>query len=131
MTAIDTHQSISTELVGRPVAVGDGTATVELETTTAMRADETGLIHGGFVYGAADYAAMLAVNEPTVVLAGSSVTYPAPTRAGDLVTATASVTATDGRRRTVECTAAVEDETTVLEGTFDCTVPDRHVLEPG
>jgi len=36
-----------------------------------MAADARGLVHGGFTFGLADYAAMLAVNEPTVVLASA------------------------------------------------------------
>lgn len=129
MTTITTHQAISTSLVGRPVSVDDGVATVELETTDAMRVDEHGLVHGGFVYGAADYAAMLAVNEPTVVLAASNVSYPAPTRVGDLVVAQASVMESDDKRRTVESRATLDRGGVVLEGTFDCVVPDHHVLE--
>lgn len=32
-----------------------------------MAADEYRLVHGGFIFGLADYAVMLAINEPTVV----------------------------------------------------------------
>lgn len=129
MTSINTHQAISNSLVGRPVSVETGEATVELETIPEMRVDEYGLVHGGFVYGAADYAAMLAVNEPTVVLAGSEVSYRAPTRVGDVLSASATEVARDGDRRTVDCSVTIEEDSVVFEGTFDCIVPSSHVLE--
>lgn len=128
MDSIRTHQAVSSRLVGEPVSIENGRAVVELETTAEMRVDEYDLVHGGFVYGVADYAAMVAVNEPTVVLAGSEVRYPAPTRVGDRLRATAALNEADGRRRSVDCSVTVEDETVVLEGTFDCVVPPDHVL---
>lgn len=128
MDSIRTHRAVSKRLVGEPVAVDDGRAVVDLETTAEMRVDDRDLVHGGFVYGVADYAAMLAVNEPTVVLAGSEVRYPAPTTVGETVRATAAVTETDGRRRSVDCSVTVGGERVVLEGTFDCVVPADHVI---
>lgn len=123
-----THERTSEAYVGTPVDIDDDRAVVELETTEEMTVDEQGLVHGGFVYGAADYAAMLAVNEPTVVLTGSDVTYPNPTRAGEAVRAEASVTE-DGDRPTVEVTARIAGSgETVLTGTFECAVLPEHVL---
>ncbi|WP_210408895.1 hypothetical protein [Halorhabdus rudnickae] len=123
-----THEQLSETLVGEPVEIGAETAVVELETTAEMAVDETGLVHGGFVYGAADYAAMLAVNEPTVVLTGSDVTYPNPTRAGETVRATATVTERDPRP-SVDVTVEVAGTgDVVFSGTFDCAVPSEHVL---
>jgi acyl-coenzyme A thioesterase PaaI-like protein len=63
-----THRLASEKLVGRPLKIGPPEAEVVLETTEEMAVDEYGLVHGGFTFGLADYAAMLAVNEPTVVL---------------------------------------------------------------
>src|SRR5579883_2053010 len=70
-----THLAIDARLVGHPVHLADGTALVRLETTKDMAADDRSLVHGGFVFGLADYAAMLAVNEPTVVLAAAHLTF--------------------------------------------------------
>jgi len=36
-----------------------------------MAVDQMGLVHGGFTFGAADFAAMAAVNDPNVVLVSS------------------------------------------------------------
>jgi uncharacterized protein (TIGR00369 family) len=123
-----THLAIDTALCGTPVALSEGTARVALETTPRMAADARGLIHGGFTFGLADYAAMLAVNDPNVVLAEAHVRLTRPVRVGDRVEAAASVSGARGKMREVRVEAKVGDDV-VLEGTFVCYVPGRHVLD--
>ena len=123
-----THLAIDRRLCGRPVALASGRARVELATVSEMAADERGLVHGGFVFGCADYAAMLAVGDPLVVLAGAEVRFLAPVAVGETVIAEARVTGQEGRRREVEVTVE-RDGTAVFTGTFRCAVPDRHVLD--
>ncbi len=48
---IETHQEINAQLCGKPLEVEDGFSRVGLKTTQQMRADKTGLIHGGFILG--------------------------------------------------------------------------------
>lgn len=123
-----THERTSERYVGRPVAIEDGRAVVELDTTDEMAVDEYDLVHGGFVFGAADYAAMLAVNEPTVVLVGAESSFTAPTTVGETIRATATVDeSADGL--VVECEVeTVDDGDRVFVGTFECAVPEDHVL---
>jgi acyl-coenzyme A thioesterase PaaI-like protein len=123
-----THLAIDPRLCGRPVELAPGRARVELATVPEMAADERGLVHGGFVFGCADYAAMLAVGDPLVVLAGAEVRFLAPVAVGESVIAEARVTAEEGRRREVEVTVECGG-TAVFAGTFRCAVPDRHVLD--
>lgn len=125
----NTHLGIDRGLCGHPDSLGDGTATVRLETTPSMAADARGLVHGGFLFGAADYAAMLAVNDPNVVLGSADTRFLAPVRVGQVVHITAEITATKGRKRVVHVTAAVA-ETQVLTGSLTCFVLDDHVLGP-
>jgi acyl-coenzyme A thioesterase PaaI-like protein len=123
-----THQGLDRRLCGTPVALADGTARVELEATAEMAADALGLVHGGFVFGLADHAAMLAVDEPTVVLAGAETRFLAPVRVGELLVAEAAVLPPPGgRRRTVEVAVRRGGET-VMTGVFHAVVLDRHVL---
>jgi len=124
-----THLLIDRALCGEPGHLTDGEAAVRLEASEVMRVDEEGLVHGGFVFGAADHAAMLAVNHPHVVLGAAEVRFRAPVRVGDTVIATARVVGAEGRRRTVDVEALVEGGSTVLTGTLTCFVLDRHVLE--
>lgn len=123
-----THRAIDRRLCGRPLELEAGRARVELTTVPEMAADERGLVHGGFLFGCADYAAMLAVDHPLVVLAGAEVRFLRPVTVGETVTAAARVTAEEGSKRRVEVTVERGGEA-VLSGEFRCVVPSRHVLD--
>lgn len=124
---LKTHLNIDERLCGRVVSLAEGSAVVELRTVPEMAADERGLVHGGFIFGAADYAAMVAVNEPTVVLASSSCTFTAPSRVGDVIVMRAAVVRSEGRKHTVEV-VAVQGDAAVFKGEFLCVVTREHVL---
>ncbi|MCB9663317.1 MAG: thioesterase [Alphaproteobacteria bacterium] len=123
-----THLRIDRGLCGAPGDLAEGSATVELRTTPSMAVDDRGLVHGGFVFGAADHAAMLAVNDPHVVLGSADTRFTAPVAVGDVVVLTATRTAVDRRKHTVEVVGAV-DGRTVFTGTFATFVLDAHVLD--
>lgn len=124
---IITHQGIDEGLCGRPVRVKEGMSTVELVTTQQMTVDDSGLVHGGYVFGLADYAAMLAVNHPNVVLGSADVKFLKPVKVGNMVTAEATVAESTGKKEQVDVTVKKDDET-VFAGRFTCFVLDRHVL---
>lgn len=88
---IITHQGIDQTLCGVPKQVGDGASRVELKTLVTMTVDDSGLVHGGFIFGLADYAAMIAVNHPNVVLGAADVKFLKPVSVGDVVVASAKV----------------------------------------
>ncbi|KYH38475.1 MAG: thioesterase, partial [Candidatus Bathyarchaeota archaeon B23] len=125
---VRTHRRADPRLVGRPIELGEGEAVVELEALEGMAVDDRGLVHGGFTFGLADYAAMLAVNHPHVVLASAEVSFTAPVRVGDQMRARAQVVEERGRRRRVEVEVSVEDHV-VLKGVMTCVVLERHVLD--
>ncbi|WP_456394836.1 PaaI family thioesterase [Thermococcus sp.] len=124
-----THVLASRRLVGEPVKIEDGKAEVELLTTEEMAVDEYGLVHGGFTFGLADYAAMLAVNEPTVVLGKAEVKFLKPVKAGEKLIARAEVTEDLGKKKLVKAEVFNERDEKVFGGTFHCYVLERHVLE--
>jgi uncharacterized protein (TIGR00369 family) len=115
-------------LCGRLLELGEGSARVALDTVASMAVDARGLVHGGFVFGLADYAAMLAVNDPNVVLGAAETRFLKPIRSGDRVIAIARTLDTRGRKHDVRVEATVDSEK-VFEGTFTCFVLERHVLE--
>lgn len=125
---VKTHLRIDQGLCGTPVALETGRAVVELVTIGAMAADDRGLVHGGFVFGLADYAAMLAVNDPFVVLAGAESKFLKPARVGETLTAEAVLEPGEGRKRLAVVTVS-RDGTPVFTGRFTCVTLDRHVLE--
>lgn len=126
---VQTHGALNPELCGRPVELAPGRAVVEMAASVAMAADERGLVHGGFLFGLADHAAMLAVNHPNVVLASADVRFMKAVLVGDVLRAEATLKGEDRLARIVEVVVRRQDQP-VLTGTFSCRVPERHVLEP-
>ena len=123
-----THLAADPALCGQIIALARGSSEVALDTTETMVVDTHGLVHGGFVFGLADYAAMLAVNDPNVVLAAAQTRFLRPVERGARVVARAETIAHTGRKHEVRVEAVV-GPTTVFEGTFTCIVLERHVLE--
>ncbi|HUL64475.1 MAG TPA: hotdog domain-containing protein [Burkholderiaceae bacterium] len=124
----NTHLAIDQRLCGRVRDVGEGRSVVELTLVDEMRADASGLVHGGFVFGAADYAAMVAVNDPNVVLGSAQVRFTRPSRVGETLRFDARVDAAEGRKRTVGVIGRAADGAEVFVGTFICFVLATHVL---
>lgn len=124
----NTHLMISPELCGMVEELEDGKARVSLSSTEEMQVDERGLVHGGFVFGLADYAAMLAVNDPNVVLGAAESRFLAPVKVGDVVVAEAHITGEKGKKRIVEASATVGDRV-VFTATFTAFVLAGHVFD--
>jgi uncharacterized protein (TIGR00369 family) len=124
-----THLEISTALCGAPLVLEPDRAVLELETVPEMRADSHGLVHGGFVFGLADHAAMLAINHPNVVLGSAEVRLTAPVRVGERLRATARRVRVEGKKHIVEV-EVLRGQQRVFQGSFVCFVPPAHVLAP-
>ncbi|MGE4397570.1 MAG: hotdog domain-containing protein [Sulfurimonas sp.] len=125
---LKTHEEINRDLCGEIEKMDVGYVKLKLVTTHDMIADSKGLIHGGFIFGAADYAAMAAVNERNVVLVASNCQFLSPVKFGDIVNFTAKVRHKEGRKRNVRVTGNVLD-IKVFDGEFKTVVTDRHVLK--
>lgn len=124
----NTHLRIDPELVGKVTELAEGRAVAELTATARMAADERGLVHGGFTFALADFAAMAAVNDPNVVLGASSVKFLKPVTVGQVMVAEAAVTASEGKKRLLDAVVRVNGEK-VLEGQLTAFVLPRHVLD--
>jgi len=124
----NTHLDIDRELCGKPVEIGESRAVVQFRADERMTVDDRGLVHGGFVFGLADHAAMLAVNHPNVVLIGAEVEFSAPVTLDDVAIATAEVIEREGAAYEVEATVEVDDRE-VVSGTFTAFVPEQYILE--
>ena len=126
---VRTHLTISQTLCGTILQAGPPLAIVELDLLDSMSADDTGLVHGGFIFGAADYAAMAAVNDANVVLASANVRFLHPSRVGEKLHFEARVDVIEGRKYAVSVTGRNTSRAEVFAGTFTCVVPQRHVLD--
>lgn len=125
---IKTHERINQELSGELIKLEAGYVELRLTTTVDMLADNVGLIHGGFIFSAADYAAMLAVNERNVVLVGADTQFLSPVKLHDEVNVIARVRHKEGRKRNVYVAAYVLD-VKVFEGEFKTVITEKHVLK--
>ena len=125
---IKTHEIIDRELCGDPVEMEEGFCKIKLNTLDNMAVDETGLVHGGFIFGLADYAAMLAVNHPNVVLGAADVKFLKPVKAGETAYAEARVEPSEEKKKIVNAVITI-DGTEVFKGIFTCFVLDKHVLK--
>ena len=124
---LNTHLNIENSLCGKVIKLEENYAEVLLHTTNQMKVDRQGLVHGGFVFGAADLAAMSAVNDPLVVLGSATSKFLTPVSVGEVVLFRAKVISEKGKKRMVEVEAFVKEKL-VFEGSFTTFVLDSHVL---
>jgi len=124
---LNTHLKIDQTLNGTVIELKKGYAKIALQTTSIMIADAQGLVHGGFIFAAADFCAMAAINDPLVVLAKSEVKFLAPVKEGEIVVLDGHICEEKGNRATVEVTGSVDDKK-VFVGSFYTAVLDKHVL---
>jgi hypothetical protein len=71
--------------------VGEGFSRVEFYAIDRMAVDESVMIYGRFVFRLVDYAAMIEVDYPNVVLGDADVLFMLPVRTGDTFMAEAKV----------------------------------------
>ena len=124
---IKTHKKINSKLCGNVKSLKNNYSLIELQTTLEMVADEHGLIHGGFIFSAADYAAMLAVNDPHVVLGSSESKFLKPVKLHDTVLLEAKVIESYNKKRIITVEAKVSEKL-VLVSTLTCFVLDKHIF---
>ena len=125
---LKTHLKIKSTLVGNLVAMSKNSSKVVLQTTHDMSVDEFGLIHSGFLFGSAEYAAVAAVNEPNVVVIGCRSKFFAPAKVGDLITFEAKGRFEDARKREIKVIGMI-NEIKVFEGLFQAVLLERHILQ--
>jgi len=124
---IITHNKIDFSLCGKPLLTEKDFSKVELKTSDQMSVDQTELVHGGFIFGLADHAAMIAVNHPNVVLGAAEVKFLRPVKAGETVIAEAKVVEKKDKKNSVTVSVSRGEEI-VFEGMFTCFVLKKHVL---
>ncbi|NPA50761.1 MAG: thioesterase [Epsilonproteobacteria bacterium] len=123
-----THKEIDSTISGKLVELDNNRAIVKLETKEFMRADSRGLVHGGFTFSAADFAAMAAVNSENVVLVSANVSFLAPVVVGDEVIFKAEVIEKNGKKSKVQVVGYVKEKE-VFKGEFFTYSPSSHILD--
>lgn len=122
-----THDKINEELSGTLISLEKNYSKIRLVTNKKMITDDTGLIHGGFIFSLADYAAMLAVNHPNVVLGSANVKFIKPVSNGQILLAEGKVIETRGKKINVKVEVKTNNNI-VCQGDFICFTPEQHIL---
>lgn len=126
----NTHLKASKKLIGSVISIEKNKATVFLKITKEMAVDDFSLAHGSFTFGLADYAAMIAINEPTVVLGKAEVKFTKPVIVNDELTATAEINEdTNGNKIPVSVKVVNVNNELVFEGVFICFILEKHILQ--
>lgn len=110
------EDSASRGLGMRIDAVGPGTATLSMTISEAM-VNGHGIAHGGFIFALADSAFAFACNSynQVTVAQTNQITYLAPGRFGDRLTARAREVARPGRSGLYDVTVSRDDGTVIAE----------------
>jgi len=125
---LNTHAQIKKSLSGNVIFLEKGHSKTTLQTTNDMSVDSLGLIHSGFIFGAAEYAAVAAINEENLVIISSKTKFLAPAKSGDLVEFDAKAKFEDARKREVKVTGKI-NEIKIFEGIFQAVVLENHILK--
>lgn len=126
----NTHLKASEKFIGKVISIEEEKATVALKITEEMVVDSSGLSHGSFTFGLADYAAMVLINEPNVVLGKAEVKFMKPTVVGDFLKAVAVYKEKlNDVKSVIEVSVFNQKEIKVFEGEFICFTLENHVLD--
>jgi acyl-CoA thioesterase len=122
-----THYSINQALVGTLDEMEEGFARVLFTATEDMVVDKRGMIHSGFIFGSANYAAMAAVNVSTAILAVSKANFLAPLSVNDEAIFEATALQKDTRKRTIMVVGYINN-IKFFDGEFTVVVLEHHPL---
>ena len=92
-----------------------------------MALDKNGLIHSGYLFSSAAYAALLAVNDANAIVIGAEVKFLAPIEVGNNVEFRAETLQEDTKKREVKVEGFVLD-IKIFDAMIYVAVFDRHVL---
>jgi acyl-CoA thioesterase len=124
---LNTAPKINQAFSGAVEEIKEGYAKTRFMCTDEMVVDRKGLVHTGFIFSAANYAAMVAVNEPTAVLAVAKTNFLAPIKVHDEVIFEASTPHKHSRKRLVTVVGWYH-EIKFFEGEFSLVVLEHHPL---
>lgn len=119
---------MSSAVVGQLLELYRNKAVVRFSPTEKMIIDESKMIHAGFVFNAASFAAMAAINKKHSVLIASDVKFLAPIELGHEVTFKAEAVQSD----TKKCEVKVEGyllDIKIFDSLFHIAVFDKKIFK--
>lgn len=124
---LKTSTAIKLNLSGVVTELKKSFAKTRLFTLEEMVSDNDGLIHSGFVFSAANYAALASINEENAVAISARTNFLAPVKLGDVVEFEAQAYFDEARKRDIRVYGKVRD-IKVFEATFQVVVLDEHIF---
>ena len=125
---VKTHTELDPSYVGHIEKLTEETCVVSLVTTSIMSVDSQSLVHSGFIGSAAEYAALVVVNEPNGMLFSVNAQYYACARAGDEIRFTAKVRHSDNRKREVHVIGKI-NAIKIYDAKIVIVIPEYHPLK--
>lgn len=125
---LKTSPNIKLNLSGTVVALEPNHAKTNFFATSEMTTDNEGLVHSGFVFSAASYAALASINETHSIMIGAKIHFYAPTKVGEMVEFDARAHFGESKKREVRVIGKTKD-IKVFEGTFQVVVLEDHIFK--
>lgn len=125
---LKTSNAIKLNLNGTTTFLEKNHAKTRFYTNADMVADDDGLIHTGFIFSAANYAALVAINEEFCVTIGARIHFYGAIKLGDVVEFEAKAHFDESRKREVRVMGKTKD-IKIFEGTFQLVTLEEHIFE--
>ncbi len=125
---IATHEKLDPSMCGEVLELTESNAITFLKTNIEMVADNQDMIHAGFIFNAAAFCAVAAINDPTCVIVGADSKFLAPIELGNDILFTARALQKDSKKKEVIVTGTVL-EIKVFEAMFYVVTFDKHILK--
>lgn len=126
--SLNTSNVINNNLCGIISELKKNYSKIILKTTNEMGYDEEGLVHSGFIFNSANYAANVAVNKTFIVTVGAKISFLAPTKIGDIIKFEAQAFFEESRKREVKVIGEM-NEIKIFEGSFQIIILEEHIFK--
>ena len=120
--------SINSTLCGGIINMKPNYAKTALVTSDEMVFDDEKLIHGWFIFGAAEWAAHVAINTQYSVTISAKVNLYAPAKVGDLIEFEAQAYFEESKKREIKVVGTIKD-IKVFEGTYQVVILEEHIFK--
>ncbi len=125
---VRTHTELDPNHIGHVDKLKEDESYTTLTTSKMMHADMEQLVHSGYIGSSAEYAALIAVNEPNAMVYSIEAKYYACARVGDDVTFHATVKHSEGRKRDVTVVGKIHS-IKIYEAHIIVVIPEYHPLK--
>jgi acyl-coenzyme A thioesterase PaaI-like protein len=115
------------DFCGTIVKMNEARSEIELVTTGDMVSDKKGLVHSGYLYSSATFAALVALNKPNAVIVSSKMNYLAPISVGSTITIRADVKHRDSKKAIIKITGKMLD-LEIMDGEMVAVNLEKHPL---